>query len=142
MSSDEIFKMFKIESKKLSGFISNASDPNLEISALVETYYQVMNVSSMISMLRQQLNPDLDQILDEIDKTELMILEEFNSDIHPKILENLKRSIQETTSVLQSNFGEKSTKQIEDESHLFDELRKKMSTKEFVEQYDSEISHD
>jgi len=136
MSSDEIFKMFKIESEKLCGFITNASDPNLEISAIVETYYNVMNVSSMISMLRQQLNPNQHQLLDEIGKTELMILEKFNSDIHPKILENLKNSIQETISVLQSNSGEKPPEQIEDESHLFDELRKKMSTKEFVEQYD------
>ncbi|AJM92924.1 MULTISPECIES: hypothetical protein [Nitrosopumilus] len=140
MSSDEISSMFDIETQKLQNLISNVSE-NMEISQIVEVYYQVMNVSSMISMLKQQLdsqNPNA--LLEQIGKTEKLISEKFNTDIHPKILQTLSNSIQETTKSLQSNSGEKTKEQIKNESKLFEELRKKMSTKEFVEQYDKGLT--
>lgn len=135
MSSSEISSMFNTESQKLENLISNLSD-DAEISEIVETYYQVMNVSSMISMLKQQSDYENHKVLlAQIGKTEQLISGKFNVEIHPKILENLSNSIQETTKTLQSSSGEKTKKQIENESKLFEELRKKMSTKEFVEQY-------
>ena len=41
---------------------------------------------------------------------------------------------------LQADFGEKTKEQIENESQMFEELRKKMSTKEFVEQYEKGLA--
>ncbi len=139
-SADEISSMFDSESQKLENFLSKISD-NLGISEIIETYYQVMNVTSMISMLKQQLDSENHKtILDKINKTEQVILGKFNTEAHPKILENLTNSIQEMTKILQSSSGEKTKEQIENESQLFEELRKKMSTKEFVEQYDKGLA--
>lgn len=140
MSSDEIYSMFDTESKKLENLISNMSD-DAEINEIVETYYQVMNVSSMISMLKQQLDSKNHKVLlEQVGKAEQLISGKFNTEIHPKILQKLSRSIQETTNTLQSNSGGKSKEQIETESKSFEELRKKMSTKEFVEQYDKGLA--
>ena len=139
-STDEISSMFDSESQKLENFLSKISD-KMEISEIVETYYQVMNLTSMISMLKQQLDPKTHKnLLTQIDKTEQVILGKFNTDTHPKILENLSNSIQEMTKILQSSPGEKTKEQIENESQMFEELRKKMSTKEFVEQYDKGLA--
>ena len=135
-STDEISSMFDSESQKLENFLSKTSE-NMEISEIVETYYQVMNVTSMISMLKQQLDSENHKtLLEQIIKTEQLILGKFNTETHPKILENLSKSIQNMTKTLQSSSGEKTKDQIENESQMFEELRKKMSTKEFVEQYD------
>ena len=135
-STDEISSMFDSESQKLENFLSKTSE-NMEISEIVETYYQVMNVTSMISMLKQQLDSESHKtLLKQIIKTEQLILGKFNTETHPKILENLSKSIQNMTKTLQSSSGEKTKDQIENESQMFEELRKKMSTKEFVEQYD------
>ena len=60
-----------------------------------------------------------------------------------EILEKLSTSIQELTKNLQSgNSGNKSKEQTESDAKLFDELREKMSTKEFAEQYENGLSHD
>ena len=139
-SADEISSMFDSESQKLEIFLSKTSD-DMGISEIVETYYQVMNVTSMISMLKEQLDPqDHKTLLDQINKTEQVILGKFNIETHPKILENLSNSIQEMTKTLQSSSGEKTKEQIENESQMFEELRKKMSTKEFVEQYNKGLA--
>ena len=134
-SADEISSMFDLESQKLENFLSKTSD-DMSIHEIVETYYQVMNVTSMISMLKQQLDSETHKdLLEKIQKTEQSILGKFNIETHPKILENLSKSIQDMTTTLQSNSGEKTKEEIENESQMFEELRKKMSTKEFVEQY-------
>ena len=143
MSSDEISKMFQAESEKLKNLISLAdSKSDLSLPDIVETYYQVMNVSSMATMLAQELNDNEHKsLLEEISETQNLISTKFNSQIHPKILTNLSNSIHEATKNLQSqNQGEKSKEEIENESAAFEELRKQMSTKEFVEQYDKGLS--
>jgi len=124
-TADEISSMFDTESQKLENFLSKISD-NMEISEIVETYYQVMNVTSMISMLKQQLNSETHStLLEKIDKTEQLVLGKFNTHTHPKILENLSNSIQEMTKILQLSAGEKTKEQIENESQMFEELEKK-----------------
>ncbi|MBA4438668.1 MAG: hypothetical protein H2B06_07520 [Nitrosopumilaceae archaeon] len=139
-SADEISSMFESESQKLENFLSKLSE-NMEISEIIETYYQVMNVTSMISILKQQLDSENHKtLLEQINKTEQIILGKFNTETHPKILENLSNSIQEMTKILQSSSGEKTKDQIENESQMFEDLRKKMSTKEFVEQYDKGLA--
>ena len=139
-SADEISSMFESESQKLENFLSKQSE-NMEISEIIETYYQVMNVTSMISILKQQLDSENHKtLLEQINKTEQITLGKFNTETHPKILENLSNSIQEMTKILQSSSGEKTKDQIENESQMFEDLRKKMSTKEFVEQYDKGLA--
>ena len=143
MNSDKyIAQMFHSESLKLHNLmdIANAKT-DMNIHEIVETYYQVMNVSSIATMLKQQTESE--ELLNKIQETEKMISEEFDSNIHPKILTSLATSIQKTTKTLQSeNFNKKSKEQIEDNAKLFEELRQKMSTKEFVQQYNTGITHD
>ena len=75
--------------------------------------------------------------------SEINFSEKFDHTIHPQILQNLEKSIQETTVNLQSNTDtEKSKEEIESDAKLYEELRKQMSTKEFVEQYSKGISND
>jgi len=143
-SSDAISQMFDSECQKLQNLIDTAnSKTDMNIHEIVETYYQVMNVSSMATMLKQQADSEPNHLLPKIKETEKMISEKFNSAIHPKILVKISASIQEMTKSLQSgNTGEKSKEQIESNAKLFEELRQTMSTKEFVEQYENGISHD
>jgi hypothetical protein len=143
-SSEDISQMFDSESKKLQNLIDTAnSKTDINIHEIVETYYQVMNVSSMATMLKQQADSEPSSLLSQIQETEKMISEKFDSIIHPKILAKISLSIQEMTKNLQSgNSGEKSKEQIEFDAKLFEELRQTMSTREFVEQYEKGISHD
>jgi len=144
-SIDDISSMFHIESKKLENLISNATTKSeLSLHEIVETYYQIMNVSSMITMLKTQLNVDEHQLLlNKIAEIDKVISEKFNSIVHPQVIEQLTKSIEYTTKSLQSgNSEQKSKEDIENDAKLYEELRKKMSTKEFVEQYDKGLSND
>ena len=143
-SSDAISQMFDSESQKLQNLIATAnSKTDMTIHEIVETYYQVMNVSSMVTVLKEQTESEPNPLLSKIHETEKIISEKFDSIIHPKILAKISSSIQEMTKNLQSgNSGEKSKEQIESDAKLFEELRQTMSTKEFVEQYEKGISHD
>ena len=143
-SIDDISRMFHIESEKLENLINNATTKSeLSIHEIIETYYQIMNVSSMITMLKQQIDVEEHKsFLEKIQEAEKIISEKFNSIIHPQIIDKLENSIQNATKNLQSDNGEKSKEVIEDEAKLYEELRQKMSTKEFVEQYDKGLSHD
>ena len=136
-SAEDISQMFENESQKLENLFDTAdSKTDMNIHEIVETYYQVMNVSSMVTMLKQQADSEPKEFLEKIKQTEKLISERFDSSIHPKILKNLSTIIQEFTKNLQSgNSGKKSKEQTESDAKLFDELRQIMSTKEFVEQY-------
>ncbi len=144
-SVDDISSMFHTESEKLENLINNASTKSeLSIPEIIETYYQVTNVSSMTTMLKQQLHADEHQtLLDKIQEIEKVISEKFNSGIHPQIMEKLANSIQDAMKNLQSGSSEQKLKnEIESEAELYEQLRQTMSTKEFVEQYDKGLSHD
>ena len=144
-SVDDISSMFHDESEKLENLINNATTKSeLSIHEIIETYFQIMNVSSMAVMLKQQLQTDEHKILlDKIMDIERVISEKFNSSIHPQVLKKLTKSIQDSIKNLQSEDSkQKSKEDIENKAKLYEELRQKMSTKEFVEQYDEELSHD
>ena len=143
-SSDDISQVFDSESQKLQNLIDTVnSKTDMTIHEIVETYYQVMNVSSMATMLKEQTKSEPNPLLSKIQETEKMISEKFDFTLHPEILAKISSSIQEMTKNLQSgNSGEKSKDQIESDAKLFEELRQTMSTKEFVEQYEKGISHD
>ncbi len=144
-SVDDISSMFEAESSKLENLISNATTKSeLSLHEIVETYYQIMNVSSMITMLKTQLDADEHRLLlNKIAEIDKVISGKFNSIVHPQILEQLTTSIQDTTKTLQSMGTEQKSKEdTENDAKLYEELRKKMSTKEFVEQYDQGLSND
>ena len=143
-SIDDISQMFDNESQKLQNLISIAdSKSDLNLHEIVETYYQVMNVSSMSTMFKEQVESQPNSLLDKIQVIDKLISEQFNSNIHPQIMKTLSTSIQETTEKLQSgNTGKKSKEEIESEAKLFEELRQKMSTREFVEQYNKGLYND
>lgn len=134
-SLDEISAMFRAESVKLQNLINNITPSELSVPEIVDTYYQIMNVSSMIVMIKQLEKHK--ELLPTISETERIISEKFNSQIHPKILDYLSKSIQDTMNSIQSTTTtHKSREDIENDAKRFEALREKMSTREFVEQYD------
>jgi len=144
-SIDDISRMFHDESEKLENLINIATTKSeLSMHEIIETYFQIMNISSMAVMLKQQLQADEHKILlDKIIDIERVISEKFNSSIHPQVLKKLTKSIQDSIKNLQSEDSkQKSKEDIENKAKLYEELRQKMSTKEFVEQYDKGLSHD
>ena len=140
MSSNDILKIFSTEFDKLENLVNLIKfDNDLTVNQIVQVYYQITNISSMIVVIKQQLKQSTEKIL----RTEKFINENFNSIIHPKIMDHIENSISNITTDLQSlNSGQKSKETIENEAKLYEKLREIMSTKEFVKQYDSGLSND
>ncbi len=137
---NDLLELFTSEYDKLENLV-NAMNFNdeLHVNQIVEVYYQITNVSSMITVVKPQLAQNNEKIL----YAEKFISEKFNSIIHPKIMKHITNSISDITSNLQSiNSEHKSKETIENEAKLYEKLREIMSTKEFVKQYDAGISHD
>jgi hypothetical protein len=144
MSSDNLLELFTSEFNKLEKLISETNPENeLSINQIVEVYYQITNVSSMISVIRPQLDQISDSSCEIFLNAENFIIKKFNSTLHPRIMENIANSISIITANLQSlNSEQKSKETIENEAKLYEKLREIMSTKEFVKQYDSGLSND
>ena len=136
----DLLELFTSEYDKLENLVNAMNfDDELHVNQIVEVYYQITNVSSMIIVVKPQLAQNNDKIL----YAEKFISEKFNSIIHPKIMKHITNSISNITSNLQSiNSEQKSNETIENEAKLYEKLREIMSTKEFVKQYDAGISHD
>ena len=137
---NDLLELFTSEYDKLENLVNAMNfDDELHVNQIVEVYYQITNVSSMITVVKPQLAQNNDKIL----YAEKFISEKFNSIIHPKIMKHITNSISNITSNLQSiNSEQKSNETIENEAKLYEKLREIMSTKEFVKQYDAGISHD
>ena len=137
---NDLLELFTSEFDKLENSVNSIKfDDDLTINQIVEVYYQITNVSSMMTIMKQQLDETNDKIL----YAEKFISENFNSIIHPKIVQNIANSISDITRNLQSlNSEQKSPENIENEAKLYGKLREIMSTNEFVKQYDAGISHD
>ena len=144
MSSNELIKLFIIEFEKFETLVNQINSENeLLVNEIVEIYYQITNVSSMIEVMRQQINKSDLSSFEKISNAENFISEKFNSTIHPKIMNNIENSISEITQNLQSlDSDQKSKETIENEAKLYEKLREIMSTKEFVRQYDAGLSDD
>ena len=144
MSSNDLIELFMVEFKKLENLANQINSENeLAINEIVEIYYQITNVSSMIEVMKQQLDKSDLSSLEKISNAENFISEKFNSTIHPKIMTNIENSISEITKNLQSlGSDQKSKETIENEAKLYEKLRELMSTKEFVKQYDAGLSND
>ena len=136
----DLLELFTSEYDKLENLVNAMNfDDELHVNQIVEVYYQITNVSSMITVVKPQLAQNNDKIL----YAEKFISEKFNSIIHPKIMKHITNSISNITSNLQSiNSEQKSKETIENEAKLYEKLREIMSTKEFVKQYDAGMSHD
>ena len=144
MSSNDLFELFIIEFEKLENLANQINSGNeLLVNQIVEIYYQITNVSSMIEVMKQQIDKSDLSSLEKISNAENFISEKFNSTIHPKIMTNIENSISEITKNLQSlGSDQKSKETIENEAKLYEKLREIMSTKEFVNQYDAGLSDD
>lgn len=137
---NDLLELLTSEYDKLENLVNGLNfDLELSVNQIVEIYYQITNVSSMIMVVKPQLDQNNDKIL----YVEKFISEKFNSIIHPKIMEHIANSISGITSNLQSiNSEQKSKETIENEAKLYEKLREIMSTREFVKQYDTGLSHD
>lgn len=144
MSSNELFELFIIEFEKLENLVNKLNSENeLPVNQIVEIYYQITNVSSMIEVMKQQIDKSDLSSFEKISNAENFISEKFNSTIHPKIMNNIENSISEITKNLQSlDSDQKSKEIIENEAKLYEKLREIMSTKEFVKQYAAGLSDD
>ena len=144
MSSNELFKLFIIEFEKLENLVNKLNSENeLPVNQIVEIYYQITNVSSMIEVMKQQIDKSDLSSFEKISNVENFISKKFNSTIHPKIMNNIENSISEITKNLQSlDSDQKSKEIIENEAKLYEKLREIMSTKEFVKQYAAGLSDD
>jgi uncharacterized phage infection (PIP) family protein YhgE len=146
ISIEETSNIFNVEAEKLESTINAALEKSeLTIPEIVQTYYQTINVSSLATVLKQQLGSanKYNSMLARIEETEKLISEKFDSNLHHLVMGQLTNSIANATKNLQSgNTSEKSKDEIENEAKLYEKLREIMSTKEFVEQYDKGLSHD
>ena len=137
---NDLLELFTSEFNKLEHLVNGMNfDVELPVNEIVEVYYQITNISSMITVVKPQLDQNNTTIL----YVEKFISEKFNSIIHPKIMEHIVNSISSITHNLQSiNSEQKSKETIESEAKLYEKLREMMSTREFVKQYDAGLSHD
>ena len=144
LSSNELFELFIIEFEKLENLVNKLNSENeLPVNQIVEIYYQITNVSSMIEVMKQQIDKSDLNSFEKISNVENFISKKFNSTIHPKIMNNIENSISEITKNLQSlDSDQKSKEIIENEAKLYEKLREIMSTKEFVKQYAAGLSDD
>ena len=137
---NDLLELFTSEYNKLENLVNAIDfDAELPVNQIVEVYYQITDLSSIITVVKPQLDQNNDNVL----SAEKLISEKFNSTIHPKIMEHIATSISDITSNLQSvNSEQKSKETIESEAKLYEKLREIMSTKEFVKQYDAGLSYD
>ena len=116
------------------------------IPDIVSLYFQATMVETLSKKLRQDIvESDQQTYLEKINKIQKYMDENFSKSLHPEILSQLINSIQESTDnlkLLDQNPEEKTKEIIENEAQLYKELRELMSTKQFVEQYESGIKND
>ena len=70
MSSNDLIKLFITEFEKLENLTSQINSENeLPVNQIVTIYYQITNVSSMIEVMKQQIDKsDLSSFEDNIKK--------------------------------------------------------------------------
>ena len=144
MSSNDLIELLDTEFIKLENLVNEINlEHELPVNQIVSIYYQITNVTSMIEVMKQQIDKSDLSSFEKISNVENFISKKFNSTIHPKIMNNIENSISEITHNLQSLDSEQKSKEtIENEAKLYEKLREIMSTKEFVKQYDAGLSDD
>ena len=116
------------------------------IPDIVNLYFQATMVETLSKKLKEDISGSEQQKhLEKINTIQKYVDENFSKSLHPEILSQLVNSIQKHTDnlkLLGQSTEEKTKEIIENEAQLYKELRELMSTKEFVEQYDSGIKDD
>ena len=135
------------EFEKFQSIIDSISKNSKKmIPEIVSLYFQATMVETLSKKLRQDIvESDPQTYLEKINKIQKYVDENFSKSLHPEILSQLINSIQESTDnlkLLEQNSEEKTKEIIENEAQLYKELRELMSTKQFVEQYESGIKND
>ncbi len=149
-SFEESSNIFYTESNQLQDVIcAIIESEKLTVSEIVQTYYQVMKVSSISKLLKESFkwstDPKHQELIHKIHDVQKQIAEEFDIKLHPIIVSQLTDSIQKHTDNLQSlakETSQKSKEVIETEANQYKELRELMSTKEFVIQYENGLKDD
>ena len=135
------------EFEKFQSIIDSISKNSKKmIPDIVSLYFQATMVETLSKKLRQDIvESDQQTYLEKINKIQKYVDENFSKSLHPEILSQLINSIQKFTDnlkLLDQNSEEKTKEIIENEAQLYKELRELMSTKQFVEQYESGIKND
>ena len=147
-NENETLELFTSESEKLQKTIDSIPKTSeKKLSDIINLYYQVTMVQTLAKKIKSDLKSPAENqnLFDEINKTEEYLNEKFSKSLHPEILSELTSSIQISTDNLKrlgQNSEQKTKETIEKEALLYKELRELMSTKEFVEQYETGIKDD
>ena len=147
-NENETLELFTSESEKLQKTIESIpKTTEKKLSDIINLYYQVTMVQTLAKKIKSDLKFPIENqnLFDEINKTEEYLNEKFSKSLHPEILSELTNSIQVSTDNLKrlgQNSEQKTKETIEKEALLYKELRELMSTKEFVEQYETGIKDD
>jgi hypothetical protein len=150
-SITETRKIFYSESNKLEDVLSKSlkNSEKLSLSEIIGLYYQIINVTSLVKFLRQNLKDTENMkedslLLDKIQEIEKYIDEKFDSDLHLLLMSNLEKSIETLKIKLKdftTNQPEKTKEVVENQAKMYEELRQIMSTKEFVDQYNNGLDN-
>ena len=144
-TNDESFEVFNSEATKLQNLVNNGlvNIEKFDLSEIIELYYQVINVTSLAKFLKQNFKEQTSEksklFVAKIQEIEKFNVEKFDNNLHPLIMSNLKKLIENSMKNLKdmtSNQKDKTKEVMEDQAKMYENLRKIMSTKEFVEQYD------
>ena len=114
-SIDEIASSFSLESEKLQNIINGTQKKSnrLSIPEIIANYFQIMNVNSHITLLKKHmetLDSNDPKLTEQIKEIETLISEEFNKKLHPFIISQLTKSIEESMKILQSNQSQQKSK--------------------------------
>jgi len=150
MTIEESYELFESESNQLQNIIDKVENKSEKtIPDIIEVYYQIMKVSSLTQVLKQNFSVTSEhkheELLNLIFKVQKQISEKFNASMHPMLLSHITTLIQNHTNnlkLLARNSDHKSKETIESEANLYKELRELMSTKEFIEQYQNGLTDD
>ena len=150
-SINEISDLLNLESSKLQDTIDHGikNSEKLTLPEIIGAYYQVINVTSITKMLKE--NSDMmkysegkNTVITLIKNIEKEIDENFNKNLHFMILDNLDQAIENSKKQIkeiQLSQIEKTKEGIEKQGEIYQTLRKLMSTKEFVDQYDKGLEN-
>ena len=131
---EHLFQTLIDESKKTLTIIHTIDTSKISLNQIVETYFQISNISSMCKLIENSESID-SQKSNQLDQIKKELIENFDKNIHPKIIEFIENEILTLKKHTESIPPEQIPEEIEKSSKLFDKLRELMSTKEFVFQY-------
>ena len=139
--TNDFADVFNSESNKLREKIDSAlkNSKELSLQEIIEIYHQVINVTSIAKILKE--DPNLEQSFRlSIQEKEKHLNEKFDNSLHLKIISQLKNSNEGIKIKLKNITNANKTKtEIENQAKMFEQLRQIMSTQEFVNQYDKTL---